>query len=542
KSFLSEKDWTMNPDGYTNDFKEWGTTVLADANRVKSVMREPLSKLSSLFSGKYAAAKDICAALYEILISFDVHTSLSNEASCLEAEGRREDADTVAQSFGVIVDALNTIIDTVPEERVLPGAFSGLLASVASTFDIGTIPSGVDMVTLGSAVGVRCGEIRRVILAGCVDGEFPATPKERGLFNDTDKEALEGAGIIISDKLADENGKELFRFWRCLTMPSDGATLTYPAVAEDAPHTPSVGARQVMRLLNEAPRDFSDDPADAVWSRLGARDEAMRSSDGNIRRAIENIDEDHTILDGVQNLSGKLSAEGDTISKECAAKAAKSGLSLTQGRTDSFSECPFSYYMKYVVKPGEQVTSSVDAADVGTLIHHILEVFLKETADRVYPLPDDETEEIVGRITKDYIEKILNGASATSRQNHLFFRLKRSACTIIKALMKEFSETKFRPFGYEIPLGVDEESPRPLEFRSSNGTKITIYGTIDRVDTYVEDGKTYVRVVDYKTGSKSFRMSDVGKGVQLQLLLYLFTIWKGEMCSFRQRLAPSGET
>jgi ATP-dependent helicase/nuclease subunit B len=55
------------------------------------------------------------------------------------------------------------------------------------------------------------------------------------------------------------------------------------------------------------------------------------------------------------------------------------------------------------------------------------------------------------------------------------------------------------------------------------------------VDRYVaEDGKTYVRVVDYKTGSRTFSLEEVANGLDLQMLLYLFALWG-------KPLGPDGE-
>ena len=49
------------------------------------------------------------------------------------------------------------------------------------------------------------------------------------------------------------------------------------------------------------------------------------------------------------------------------------------------------------------------------------------------------------------------------------------------------------------------------------------------MDGWVHDGRLYLRVVDYKTGRKSFDLTEVWNGLGLQMLLYLFTLEeKGE--------------
>ena len=65
----------------------------------------------------------------------------------------------------------------------------------------------------------------------------------------------------------------------------------------------------------------------------------------------------------------------------------------------------------------------------------------------------------------------------------------------------------------------------PVEL-TCNGVTISITGFVDRVDGWVHDGRLYLRVVDYKTGRKSFDLSDIYHGLGLQMLLYLFTLEK----------------
>ena len=64
-------------------------------------------------------------------------------------------------------------------------------------------------------------------------------------------------------------------------------------------------------------------------------------------------------------------------------------------------------------------------------------------------------------------------------------------------------------------------------------------GTVDRVDTYHKDGITYFRVVDYKTGVKTFELDDIYYGIGLQMLIYLFAVEKnGDY--FGEHRVPAG--
>jgi len=58
------------------------------------------------------------------------------------------------------------------------------------------------------------------------------------------------------------------------------------------------------------------------------------------------------------------------------------------------------------------------------------------------------------------------------------------------------------------------------------GAVVWVEGTVDRVDVMESSGRRYIRVVDYKSGGRDFRLGDVLSGLNLQMLLYLFSIEK----------------
>ena len=87
---------------------------------------------------------------------------------------------------------------------------------------------------------------------------------------------------------------------------------------------------------------------------------------------------------------------------------------------------------------------------------------------------------------------------------------------------EELAASKFRPISFELGFGKRGELP-PVEF-TVDGVTLSVTGFVDRVDGWVHDGKLYLRVVDYKTGKKSFDLTEVWNGLGLQMLLYLFTL------------------
>lgn len=55
-----------------------------------------------------------------------------------------------------------------------------------------------------------------------------------------------------------------------------------------------------------------------------------------------------------------------------------------------------------------------------------------------------------------------------------------------------------------------------------NGLDVVVTGQIDRIDMLRQDNRTYVVVIDYKSGRKQLDISQIFMGLELQLLTYMF--------------------
>ena len=60
------------------------------------------------------------------------------------------------------------------------------------------------------------------------------------------------------------------------------------------------------------------------------------------------------------------------------------------------------------------------------------------------------------------------------------------------------------------------------------------------MDGWVHEDKLYLRVVDYKTGKKSFDLTDLRYGLGIQMLLYLFTLSEQGSDYFGKEVVPAG--
>ncbi|MFR6380573.1 MAG: PD-(D/E)XK nuclease family protein [Evtepia sp.] len=109
-------------------------------------------------------------------------------------------------------------------------------------------------------------------------------------------------------------------------------------------------------------------------------------------------------------------------------------------------------------------------------------------------------------------------------------------------MVAELRSSDFQPLWFELGFGYGPDKSLPPVNRTSHGITLSISGFVDRVDGWrnEKDGRLYLRVVDYKTGRKSFDLTEVWNGLGLQLLLYLFTLEREGSPLFGEQPVPAG--
>ena len=137
-----------------------------------------------------------------------------------------------------------------------------------------------------------------------------------------------------------------------------------------------------------------------------------------------------------------------------------------------------------------------------------------------------------------YLAEELGGLEGKSaRFAYLYSRLCESVQRIVEDMAEELRQSEFKPLSFELDFSRPGLSPTA---ELPGGGSVRLGGIADRVDGWVHGGRLYLRVVDYKTGRKSFSLSDVMYGLGMQMLLYLFALDRSGERLYGMETAPAG--
>nr|CRY93926.1 hypothetical protein [uncultured prokaryote] len=202
-------------------------------------------------------------------------------------------------------------------------------------------------------------------------------------------------------------------------------------------------------------------------------------------------------------------------------------LRLSPSRVERYFTCPFAYFCSGGLNLQPRRKVEISPLQSGTMIHFVLERMVSAHRGKgLGELSWEQMQQEVEALLHEYLaERVSRTETLSKRFHYLFERLSITLTRLLRQLAQEFAQSQFEPIRFELPIRQGGEVA-PLELCLADGTQVSVEGTVDRVDLMEQDGRRYVRVVDYKSGSKTFRLDDVYYGLNLQMLVYLFAIWK----------------
>ncbi len=528
-----EQEWTMNPQGLTVKADEQTDRQLWFLNLLRGRLIKPLKDLRWALH-EPVDGETFARAVWRYLTAVRAGTLFSMQVRGLKRANEWENAERQAQLWDVWTGLLDTMATALGNTKLPAKRLLELLQQMVAATDIGTLPAGLDGVQVGAVDRVRLVSPEVVYLMGVNEGVFPAYPPADGLFTDRERRELIRLGLPMAEPADGQAMEERFFAYTALSAPSHELHISWVCGnAAGEPQAPSVlvsTVRQILPDVNDTPCILPD------GGDLQSSGEALARLAAEWQHPTVTTATLHAALHRLPDAATKLSAMEATADRAPAAfrepKAAKAlfgdDMRLSPSQVDAFYQCRFSYFCRYGLRVQPPRPAELGAAEFGTLVHALMELALPAYVEEgVGNITRDRVNADAKRILADYVEQEMGGtADKGVRFTELLFKLTATAAELLWHVVEELQQSRFVPTDFELPIGMGEEGLPATVLELPDGGRIRVRGVVDRVDVYHRDGKAYVRVVDYKTGSKKFRLSDVVEGLNLQMLIYLFTIWE----------------
>lgn len=528
KELLSE--FTKNPrgavEGRPQDFEP-----LPRINALRAAVCEPLERLRRRIDK--ANGSEFAAALYDYLCECKVTEGLRRLYDEYNAAGNTAAAEDLDTFWNFLVAALDKFSAALAEAPLGGAALGQLFELVLLSAKIGVLPRTLDCVSAGTADRMRPSGIKAVFVIGALDGVFPAPPKSGSLFTEEERRDMKNMGIELAEDENDALLSERMYAYTALTCASERVYLSYPEFdCAGAEQSPSILVSRLEHATTaekmstaELPEAFWLCSEELAFERLSRFGKASTPAAEALR---EYFAARPLWRERAQNLGVETKPESFVLSRaQSAADIFGSRLRVSPSSIEKYENCPFSYFLNSGLSLKERQKAELTPLSNGDIIHYVLQHVLSAHGGAgIAALSEEELRAEIASVLAEYMNNVFGTAeNKPARFLYLYERLAGTLFKLLRRLGKEFKASEFLPYAFELPVGKGGEVGA-YTLTAPDGHEVVVEGKIDRVDIMDKNGSRFVRVIDYKSGEKVFALSDVYYGLNMQMLMYLFAIWK----------------
>lgn len=491
--------------------------------------------------GSYKKTKEFAQGLYQFIADNQVQEKLKRFEEKFAAEGDRVREREYAQIYRLVMDLLDQIVSLIGEEEAKPDEFSKILEAGFEEIQVGTIPQNVDRVVVGDMERTRLKQVKALFFAGVNDSYIPKNAGKGGIISDMDREFLSGSGKELAPTPRQQMYIQKFYLYLNMTKPSECLILSYARMSADGKGMrPSFLIGQVQRLF---PALVVEQPEKEsaffkIQSFADGREylvSALRSfADGTLPKE----EEEHFFTlyhlyqkeDVYRIWTGRLTDTAffryreSSLGRAVALALYGQTLSGSVSRLEQYAACAYAHFLRYGLNLKEQGEYSFEAVDLGNIFHGVLEIFsdkLKENGFTWFDFPKAEGERLVEEAVDAYAVTYNNTVLFDSARNvYMIDRIKRILKRTVQAMQYQLQKGSFVPEQFEVSFSVLEELDA-VNIALTEQEKMRLRGRIDRMDVKEDENHVYVKVMDYKSGSRDFSLAALYYGLQLQLVVYL---------------------
>lgn len=474
-------------------------------------------------------SRGICRALFEFITEMNVQEKVNGIISGFKEKGFIYLAKEFKRIWGLLMDILEAVSETGGDISIT--GFRDIFIMMLRQISYSVPPQTLDGVRIVCAETARLDSPRAVFIAGVNDGFFPANISQNGILNETDRLLFEQSGISLSRSNEELIADEKLIVYKTITYASDKLYITYPL--SDSMNRNRYAApvlKQIREMYDNEILEYASDKniidysltPKAAYINLVQHFGETGQEIESIRKALEN----NEIYRGRIRYLENVSSDRNFIinDKSLMKRIYFDRLTISATAVEEYNTCHFKYFCHTGLKLRIKKKKAFDYISQGNLTHRCLEKILgscknKEEFDN---LNHEQISEIIHKCINEFIEEGLGGkAMLTSSAKASLENISGNIEVLIRQLQCELRQSEFRPVAFELDVSEGGNSP---VIKTADGIEIYLRGVVDRIDIYEKDNEKYLRVIDYKTGTKTFSISSLLYGINMQMLIYMFSV------------------
>lgn len=511
--------------------------ALEELNVLRRRVVKDLGALRKELKRKDADTRERTHALYDYLVTLEIQKRLKAYEEQFDREGDYSRAREYAQIYGMVMELFDKLVMLLGDCKMTFAEYTELLDAGLSEMKVGLIPAGTDQVVAGDMERSRLKDIKVLFFVGVNEGSVPKAAGRGGILSEMDRELLAEQEVELAPTARQESYIQKFYIYLNLTKPSHRLYLSWSVADADGNRLrPSWVIAKVQQLFPQVP--VHTEQAFGCLDRLvtpegsvGVLTEALAAIRG--QKADR---EQETLLqwyadqeEWQERLRGLLDASCYGNQEPHIQRAVARALygTLLEGsvtRLEQFAACAYAHFLQYGLGLRERETCGLEPVDLGNVFHDALKYFsdrIEESGLGWFHVPDDVRdqwmEEALERAMEDYGDRVLTDRAQDA---YVLERVRRIGKRTAWAILRQLQQGAFAPEETEVSFR-NLEQLSSVSMILSKEERMRLQGRIDRIDVCRQEGKTYVRVIDYKSGSTRFDLTSVYYGLQLQLAVYL---------------------
>ncbi|WP_297281310.1 PD-(D/E)XK nuclease family protein [uncultured Anaerococcus sp.] len=538
KMFLEDKYFDLDIAFYKNLYKDdpYGdvklTAKINEEKIVKDIRKKVLNLLKDLLyiNNKAAKTSEIVGAIYNMISNPGFINGINNYQNILLEEAELDNYNENDQVWDKFISILEELFNLMGERQTDLKSIYNTIRATSSDIDIGIIPPTKDHIIVTNFRRPRVSQRPINFALGLNDTFFPSKSRIDFLLGKDEKDKLTGIDLDLKVYEEDLEEREKLNLYKMMSS-SEKIYFSFALSDKDgAAINKSVVLNGILRIFPDLEiTDLTSIPLseiiyskelsqkhtmDVLWkSRKG---EDVSQVDIRFIKSYLSYLKDYgnfeTMLDGLYYDNDKSNVD-QNISKRL---YPKNHFNVTE--IETYSKCPYRYFVNFAIKPSYDENYDVDARELGSIVHNSLEDVSRLIKDsKLDDISSEKLDELISQNFDKSIDNYLDRARKNDLRNQFILNnLAKNTKNNSKEVINQLKKGEFRVADVEVDFGYNKENDLPGVYVDDENY---LRGRIDRIDK----AENYLRIIDYKTGKKVFKIVNILNGLDLQLLVYMMS-------------------